>query len=260
MHYETLLVDVKDQIAMVQMNRPGSMNALEYQLRADLIDCLMKVSESNEIRVVVLTGTGKAFSAGGDLRELKDGMDVEVARKTFMHGSKIILAITNMAKPVIAAVNGAAFGAGFTVAMACDLIIASEEAIFSQVFVRVALVPDIGATYFTPRLVGLQKAKELAFTGKTLNANELAKLGVVNFVVPQGDLENKTLEVARELAQGPSIALGLTKKLLNQSWNFSLEKMLELELESQVVCLQSEDHMEGIAAFYEKKKGQFRGR
>jgi 2-(1,2-epoxy-1,2-dihydrophenyl)acetyl-CoA isomerase len=236
------------------MNRPESMNALEYQLRLDLLDCFNKLLESDQARVVILTGSGKAFCAGGDLRELKNGLSVDQARKIALHGNKIILAIRNLEKPVIAAVNGAAFGAGFSIAMACDLIIATEEAKFCQVFIKVGLVPDLGATYFTPRLVGLQKSKELAFTAKIIKADELEKLGVINYVVPHEDLEKQAFDLARQIAEGPALALGLTKKLLNQSWNFSLEDILELEAKTQAGCMQSEDHMEGLAAFYKKRK------
>ncbi len=259
MHYQTLLVDILDHVAMVRMNRAESMNALEYKLRADLVDCLQTISEDDEVRVVVLIGSGKTFCAGGDLRELRHKMKIDQARKYVHHVSRVILAIQNMEKPVIAAVNGAAMGAGFSIVMACDLVVASEIARFSQSFVHVGLIPDLGGTYFTPRLFGLQRAKEFAFTGKILSSNEMARLGLINQIVPPQELENKAIELAHQIAEGPPLALGLTKKLLNQSWNSNLDEMLELEVQYQATCMQSEDHMEGIRAFYEKRKPKFKG-
>jgi 2-(1,2-epoxy-1,2-dihydrophenyl)acetyl-CoA isomerase len=258
--FKTLMVDLKDHVAVVRMNRSETMNALEYQLRVDLVDCFRGLSEYDDVRVVILTGIGKAFSAGGDLSELGQRMNVDRARRYVLHVSKVILAIQNLEKPVIAAVNGAAMGAGFSIMMACDLVVASEKAKFSQAFVKVGLVPDLGATYFLPRLVCLQKAKELVFTGQVLSAHELKDLGLINYLVPHEDLEKKAFELARRIAEGPPLALGSAKKLLNKSLNFSLEEMLEIEAQSQAACMQSEDHMEGIAAFYEKRKSHFRGK
>ena len=259
MNYETLLVNRDDHVAIVRMNRAESMNALEYNLRCDLVDCLQTLSKDDETRVVVLIGSGNAFCAGGDLRELRDKMKIDQARKYVHHVNRVILAIQNMEKPVIAAVNGAAMGAGFSIVMACDLVVASETARFSQSFVHVGLVPDLGGTYFTPRIFGLQRAKEFAFTGKILRSNEMARLGLINEVVPPEELENKAIQLAHQIAEGPTLALGLTKKLLNQSWNSNLEQMLELEAQYQATCMQSEDHMEGIRAFYEKRKAKFKG-
>jgi 2-(1,2-epoxy-1,2-dihydrophenyl)acetyl-CoA isomerase len=258
--YETLQVDLADHVAAIRMNRSKSMNALEHRLRVDLVDCFQELSEDDDIRVVILTGTGKAFSAGGDLRELGQKMTVDKARKYVSHVSRIVLAIQNLEKPVIAAVNGAAMGAGFSIMMACDLVVVSEQAKFSLSFVNVGLLPDLGATYFLPRLLGVQKAKELVFTGKVLSAHELADLGLINDLVPHEGLEKSAFDLARQLAEGPPLALGSAKKLMNRSWQFSLEEMVELEAQSQAACMQSEDHMEGIAAFYEKRKPQFKGR
>ncbi|OPX37711.1 MAG: hypothetical protein B1H11_05555 [Desulfobacteraceae bacterium 4484_190.1] len=260
MRYETLLVNLDDHVAMVRMNRAESMNALEYRLRADLVDCLQTLSEDDEVRVVILIGSGNAFCAGGDLRELRHKMKIEQARKYVLHVSRVILAIQKMEKPVIAAVNGAAMGAGFSIVMACDLVVASETARFSQSFVHVGLIPDLGGTYFTPRVFGLQRAKEFAFTGKILSSNEIARLGLINQIVSPEELENKAIELAHQIVEGPPLALELTKKLLNQSWNPNLEEMIELEAQYQAACMQSEDHMKGIRAFYEKRKAKFKGR
>ena len=258
--YDTLLVDLKDRIATVRMNRDETRNALEYQLRVDMADCFKSFSEQDEIRVVILTGSKNAFNAGGDLKELRRGLSVDGARKYLLHASRIILAIRNLEKPVIAAVNGPAMGAGFSIAMACDIVIASSEAEFSMSFVERAAIPDLGATYFAPRLMGLQKAKELAFTGRRPSAHELAELGVINHVTPPGDLEKKALDLARQIAEGPPLTLGLAKKLLNICWNLSLEDALEMEAQTQAACFQSEDHIEGVKAFLEKRMPQFKGK
>jgi len=260
MIFKTLLVDLKDNIAMVRMNRSESMNALEYQLRIDLMNCFQKLSGYEKIRVVILTGTGKSFSTGGDLRELRQGMNVDLAKKYVLNASNVILSIQNLEKPVIAAVNGTAMGAGFSIVMACDLVVASEQAKFSQAFVNVGLIPDLGGTYFLPHFISLQKAKELVFTGKILDAHELADLGLVNYLVPHEELDNKAFDLARQIAKGPLMALASAKKLMNKSWNFSLEEMLEIEAQSQAACMQSEDHMERITAFYEKRKAKFKAK
>ena len=260
MDYETLILDLNDHVATVRMNRPESMNALEYQLRVDLVSCFGEFTEDEDVRVVLLTGTGKAFSAGGDLRELRQRMDIDRSREYVRHVSRVILAIKSLEKPVIAAVNGAAFGAGFSIVMACDLVVASVQARFSQAFVKVGLVPDLGGTYFLPRLVGLQKAKEFAFTGKIVSAHELFEWGVINLLVPHKELRRKAFDLACQLAEGAPLALGSSKKLLNENWESSLEEALEREAQSQAVCMQSEDHMEGIAAFHEKRKGHFKGK
>lgn len=260
MEYETLLVDLKDRVAIVRMNREESMNALEYQLCVDLVNCFKALSKNDEAKVVILTGSGKAFSAGGDLRELKKRMKVSEAKNYVLHVSEIIPVIKNLEKPVIAAVNGAAIGAGFSIAMACDLVVASEKAIFSQAFVHIGLVPDLGGTYFTPRLVGLNMAKELAFTGKFVSAHELARLRMINYVVPPEELETKAFDLAYQIAESSSLAIGLSKKLLNQSLNSNFEEMLKLEAQYQATCMQSEDCKERVKGFFEKRKNRFKGK
>lgn len=260
MEYETLLVEISDRIATVRMNRLESMNALEFQLRADLADCFGELAGRDDVRVVILTGSGNAFCAGGDLREISQGRNVDQARQYMLHASRITLAIQNLEKPVIAAVNGAAVGAGFSIAAACDLIVASQTAVFAQSFIRLGLVPGMGGTYFTSRLIGLQKAKELAFTGRAVKAPELERLGLINYVVAPDQVEGKALELALELAGGPPLALGLTKKLMNQSLFSALPEQLEKETQTQAGLMQSDDHMEGIRSFLEKRRPEFKGK
>jgi 2-(1,2-epoxy-1,2-dihydrophenyl)acetyl-CoA isomerase len=260
MHYQTLLVEIKEHIALVRMNRPERMNALALDLRTELTACLNGLGGDPNVRAVILTGSGKAFSAGGDLAELKEKMTVSESRDYVRGVSRIITALRNLEKPVIAGVNGAAVGAGFSLVMASDLVVASEKAIFSMAFSKVGLVPDLGANFFAPRLFGNHRAKEMAFFGKTLTARELWAMGFINHLVEPEALEAKLLEVAGQLVQGPPLALGLAKKMMDQSWDLDLEDMLEVEALVQATCLQSEDFQEGAAAFYEKRPPRFKGR
>jgi 2-(1,2-epoxy-1,2-dihydrophenyl)acetyl-CoA isomerase len=209
MAYQTLLVDKKDRIALVRMNRAERMNALGSELRADLLACFEDLARDDEVRVIILTGTGKSFCAGGDLNELKEKMTVTQARNYVREVGRIISAIRNLEKPVIAAVNGAAVGAGFSLAMASDLIVASEKAFFSMAFVKVGLVPDLGATFFAPCLFGSHRAKEMAFLGRTLSAKELWEMGFVNYLAAPEALYQKVQDLAGQLAEGPPLAIGL---------------------------------------------------
>jgi 2-(1,2-epoxy-1,2-dihydrophenyl)acetyl-CoA isomerase len=258
--YSTLLITVRDGVATLRMNRPETRNAFEHQLREDLIDCLRRLAEDEQVRVIVLTGSGKAFSAGGDLREIGKGMTLTQAKAYMEDVTQIIPILWHLDKPVIAAVNGAAYGAGFSIAMACDLVVASEEATFSLAFVKVALVPDLCATYFLPRLIGLQRTKEWVFTGNTLPARELLKLGVINDVVSAEKLDEHVSELASQIAVGPPLALASAKRLLNQSFNLDLSEALRVENETQAQCLASKDHGEGVTAFYEKRPPRFTGK
>lgn len=259
MTYQTLLRETHDGIALIRMNHAKKMNALGAELRTDLLACLESLARDEGVRVVVLTGSGKSFCAGGDLQELKVKRSVSQARTYVRQVSQIISAVRNMEKPIIGAVNGAAVGAGFSLAMACDLIVASEKAFFSLAFVKIGLVPDLGATYFVPRLFGSTKAKEMAFSGQTLSSQDLYNLGFVNHLVDSEALEQKALELARQIAAGPPLALGLTKKMMNQSWEINLETALEIEAQFQAACMQSEDFHEGVGAFYEKRPPRFQG-
>jgi 2-(1,2-epoxy-1,2-dihydrophenyl)acetyl-CoA isomerase len=259
MHYPTLLLERKEGVGLVKMNRPERMNALSADLRADLLACLHDLGQDREIRSIILTGSGKAFSAGGDLNELREKMTVHQSGDYVRGVSRIITTLRSLEKPVIAGVNGAAVGAGFSMVMAADLIVASEKAFFSMAFSKVGLVPDLGANFFAPRLFGNHKAKEMAFFGKTMTARELWDMGFVNYLVEPDALESKMLEVAKDLALGPPLALGLAKKMMDQSWNLDLENMLEVEALAQATCLQSEDFQEGAAAFYEKRPPRFKG-
>lgn len=249
-----------DKITVIRMCLESRMNSLEKALRDELKQSLQQFSANKDSHVAVLTGVGKAFCAGGSLKELEGGMRAIAAVDYMKEVSELIVAITTIEKPVIAAVNGAAVGAGFSLALACDIVIASTEAKFSQTFAKVGLIPDLGGLYFLPRIVGLHKAKELIFTAKMLTAAEAYDMGLVNHLAPAAELEAFTLKLAGEIAGGPMKAIALSKSILSKSLQLSLADVLEYEALAQAICMQSDDHREGIRAFYEKRFPDFSGR
>jgi 2-(1,2-epoxy-1,2-dihydrophenyl)acetyl-CoA isomerase len=262
MDYETLILDKQRSIATITLNRPESYNALNSVLGKELWDVLLHCSEDPNVRVVVITGTGKAFCAGGDVKSFKDKMDsISVFLKqltTDFHGA--ISEITRMLKPVIAAVNGVAAGAGMSLAMACDMIIAVEIAKFTMAYTGIAATPDGSSTYFIPRLVGLKRAMELIYTNRVLTAKEALDWGIINQVVPEAEFKKAVDALAGQLAQGPTWALGQAKRLLYLSEHASLETQMQNEAQSIATAGKTPDFREGITAFVEKRKAQFQGK
>jgi 2-(1,2-epoxy-1,2-dihydrophenyl)acetyl-CoA isomerase len=239
------------------MNRPERKNALDLALADELTRAIEHAEESPAVRLVVLTGAGDAFCSGGDLSS-----DVTEAHAlaTMRRISRPAVALHRLAKPSIARVNGVAAGAGWNLALGCDLVVAAEQARFSQIFIRRALSLDLGGSWLLPRLVGLQRAKELALLGSWLSAHEAAALGLVNRVVPAGELDAAVAEWAERLAAGPPVALALTKRLLAEASARSFEAAIEAECSAQSVNLASEDTREAIGAFFAKREPSFRGR
>jgi 2-(1,2-epoxy-1,2-dihydrophenyl)acetyl-CoA isomerase len=256
----SVLVEKKGNVSIIRLNEPDKMNSLSSALRADLMTALVKFKEDQASRVAVLTGQGNAFCAGGDLAELATGISAVHGVEHMTCCNEITLLITGIPKPIIAAVNGAAAGAGFSIAMACDLVLASSGASFMPAFAKVGLVPDMGSLYLLPRIVGMQRAKELIWTARKINADEAWKMGIANKVVAPEDLETKVMELAGQLAAGPAFAIGLSKTLLFRSMESTLQDMLQYEAMAQAICLQSEDNKEGIKSFREKRKPVFRGK
>ena len=244
------------------MNRPEVRNAWDPEMVHNLADTLLEVRQDEEVRAVVITGAGKAFSAGGDIKVQKQfldqPLDARLERATIVQW--ISRHITSMEKPVIAAVNGPAVGAACDMALACDIRIASENASFGEVFIRRGLMPDMGGMFFLPRLVGVAKAKELIFTGDIIDAREAERKGLVNKVVPADKLEIATMELARRLASGPTKAIGLAKKVINKSLSTDLETSLDYALQALTICYYTEDHAEATRAFFEKREPRFKGR
>jgi len=256
----TVLVEKRGKVSIIRMNLPDKLNSLGPELRADLKSALRQFRDDKESRVAVLTGQGRAFSAGGDLPEMEDGISAVYGVEHMTGCNEVILLIMGIAKPIIAAVNGVAAGAGFSIAMACDLALASTGASFIQAFTKVGLIPDMGSVYLLPRVVGMQRAKELIWTARKVNADEAMRLGIVSSVVNPEDLEAKAMALAESLAEGPAFAIGLGKTLLAKSLESNLQDMLQCEGMAQSLCLQSDDNKEGIKAFHEKRKPIFKGK
>jgi 2-(1,2-epoxy-1,2-dihydrophenyl)acetyl-CoA isomerase len=254
--WQELMLEHDQGVLVVTLNRPDSLNTLSSVLKTELLQVLKDCQANTDVKVVVLTGAGRAFCAGGDLNGF-GRMDVVQARQHLKQINEIVQAIRNLEKPVVAAVNGFATGAGCNLALACDIILASSEAKFCQSFIKVGLIPDGGGTYHLPRLVGLSKAKDLIFTGRMLTAEEAETWGLVTYVYDKEVFFREVMEYAKKLAKGPGHAMALGKKLLNESMNASFEQMLESERMAQTLCMQTSDHKEGLQAFFEKRAPNF---
>ena len=260
MSYHSIILTKADGVALIQMNNPKAMNALEDELSAELLSAYLDVAADPEIGAVILTGAERAFCAGGDLKKLSQGFPSAEAGYDYMKSFRsMVTTFMNMPKPTIAAVNGYAVGAGFCIAMQADLILASDKAKFGMAFANVGLVPDLAGMYTLPRLVGLQRAKELIFTGRTIGAEEAKEMGIVNQIIPHEELLAEAHKLAVRLANGPRVALRMAKNVLNDSVNMTLEQLLDLEPHAQAICFQSQDHKIGVNAFFRKEKPVFKG-
>ncbi len=258
--YQTILADTADGICRLTLNRPQSYNALSRTLLLELTDAVETAAADAAVRVIVLTGAGeKAFSSGADLKEgFGGGKSLgELLRETY---NPLIRAIRQAPKPVIARLNGVAAGAGFSIALACDLRVAADTAQFSQIFINIGLVPDAGSTFFLPRLVGTARAFELMSTGRMVPAAEALALGLVDRVVPATELDAAVQELALRYAQAPTAAIGLIKNLLNASATNPLDEQLNLEADHQDLAAQTRDAAEGVTAFLQKRAAKFEGR
>ncbi len=254
-----LIVD--GAVAKVVLNRPERMNALTVEMRESLREHFSRIRFDDAIRAVIVTGSGAHFCSGADVGRMGGHADGLAARQRLQYGShQVIRAMHATEKPVIAAVRGIAVGVGWSLALACDIIIAAEDARFAQVFRKIGLAPDGGAAWFLARRIGVARAKELAFSARQVQAEEALRLGLVEHVVPVAELEARAEAMARDFADGPTFALGLTKKLYDAAIGPRLEDYLELEALVQPQLNQSADHAEGVVAFKEKRKPDFRGR
>lgn len=254
-------LNIKDNIAWITLNRPEVFNSFNREMALSLIDTLKSCNTNEEVRAIVLTGNGKAFCAGQDLKEVTSP-ELNPGFKKILeeHYNPIIKQIRTIEKPVIAAVNGVAAGAGANIALACDVVLAHEKVSFIQAFSLIGLIPDSGGTFFLPRLIGFQKASALSMLGDKISAEEAERLGMIYKVIPLEDFEEEVNKLANKMAKMPTKALGIIKKALNLSLTNSLEEQLALESKYQIEAAQTEDYAEGVAAFIEKRQPNFKGK
>jgi 2-(1,2-epoxy-1,2-dihydrophenyl)acetyl-CoA isomerase len=255
--YTTILTEKKDGILKITLNLPDKLNALDLVMREELKDAFLDARNDKSIKVVVVTGAGKAFCAGGDITTMQ-GIEPPAGRDRLKNVQQLVRLMVELEKPVIASVNGFATGAGLHIALACDMIIASEKAKFRESFVMIGLIPDMAGFYFLPQRIGLPRAKELMMTGRMLNAEEASSMGLVNRVVPHEELEKETMELAQQLAKGPGRAYAMIKSALNL-WPASLQTLMEVEANLQAVAFATKDFDEGRQAFLDKREAKFTG-
>ncbi len=263
-HDATVLLDIRDDIAHIILNRPGAMNALNLEMAKALLDAAMRCDETTGVRAVVIAGAGKTFCAGGDVKrfgaeDADEQLPIYVrAITTYLHAA--ISSLARMNAPVIAAVEGSAAGGGMSLALACDLIIAAESARFTAAYTRIGLCPDGSMTYSLSRLVGMRRALELTLTNRTLTAAEALDWGIVTAVAPDGEALLRADELARQFAQGPTLAYGATKRLIHAGWSETLETQMLAESQAISAMAGTADASEGMAAFLAKRAPEFRGK
>ncbi|WP_027125820.1 enoyl-CoA hydratase-related protein [Gelidibacter mesophilus] len=257
----SILLEIKNSVAYITLNRPEVFNSFNREMALRLQDTLDACEKSDEVRAIVLTGNGKAFCAGQDLKEVTSP-ELNPGFKKILeeHYNPIITRIRSIKKPIIGAINGVAAGAGANIALACDIVVAHEKVSFIQAFSLIGLVPDSAGTFFLPRLIGFQKALALAMLGDKVSAEEAEKMGMLYKVLPLETFEEDVNQLALKLANMPTKALGMIKELFNQSMTNDLEAQLALESKFQIEAAQTEDYAEGVAAFVEKRKPNFIGR
>lgn len=270
MNFETILVKKEGGVATLTLNRPQVMNAINFQMFKELLLALRDINEDENIRVMVFTGTGKAFCSSFDMKaegraavgsRLLPHMSIEEIRQFARHfPQQVTLGIRNMEKPTIAMVNGLAMADGFDWALACDIRIGSEKARFMNAFVKMALFPNTGMTWLLPRVVGLGKAMEILYTGDWVEAEEAYRIGILNKLVSSAELEKVTMEFAKRIAKGPAASMRLMKIQTYRGLDMSLEGALELAADGEVIGLTTQDHVEAVAAFLEKREAVFIGK
>lgn len=255
--YDNINITTEAGIRTIQLNRPEKLNAFAGRMRRDLAEALEHAASARDVRVVVITGAGRGFCAGADvayMNELMERNDADEFARLLGAGRRVVNTIREMSKPVVASVNGPAYGAGFNLALCCDLRIAAQSASFSQSFVKVGLHPDWGGTYFLPRMLPPNLACEMFFLGDAINSERALQLGLVNRVVADGELADETRKLAERLRDAPYRSIAAAKHAVYMSDNSSLERMLQYETEAQLQCFESEEARERVRAFLEKRE------
>ena len=260
MDYQSILEKKEGRVVTITLNRPESLNFIDPIMTEEIEHALGDVEKNEDVGAVVITGAGRAFSAGGDLKFAKEGHTAHELYQRMEYIARFIRTMINLPKPIIASVNGPAVGIGCNIALAADMVLASETATFAEVFVRIGLIPDGGGIFLLSRRIGLTRAKDLIFSGRTINAHEAEQMGMINRVFPTEDLQKETFKMALELGGGPTMAIGIAKRLLNQTYESSFETLLRLENSHQALLRLTEDHQEGVKAFFEKRKPVFKGK
>jgi len=264
MAYSTIILDKAEGIATLTLNRPEKLNSIIEPMADELMAAFNEIRQDNDVRVLIITGAGRAFSAGGDIKDAfldrieevkRGGQGFDIAGWL----TKACLQLRSIPQPIIASINGPAVGLGVTLSLQCDIRIASEEATMSLPFVRVGVIPEFGSTYALPRLIGIAKACELIFTGKTITAKQAKEIGLVNEVVPASELKTATLELAKTITLGAPLAIQIAKKGFYQGLDMDLQKQLQYEDQMLRVVADSKDHEEGVRAFLEKRRPIFKG-
>lgn len=260
----TILIDNDGAVQTITLNRPDSLNAFNDLMLKELSKAVRAAEKDPAVRCLVFTGSGRGFSSGQDLGKVRERSNSDQPLELGSHlramYNPLILKIRTIEKPVIASVNGVAAGAGCSFALACDIRIAAESASFIEAFIKVGLVPDSGSTFMLPRLIGVSRAMEMAFTGRKIKTDEALRIGLVNQVVPDDQLARETAALARKLADLPTRAIGLTKRAINAAWRADLETQLDYEAMLQTTAGQTQDHREGVTAFLEKRQPTFQGK
>ena len=250
---------IENGVGIITLNRPDKFNSFVRQMAFDLQKALDDCEANAAVRAIYITGEGKAFCAGQDLAEAIDPEETELTKIVEEHYNPIIERLRNIEKPIVCGVNGVAAGAGANIALACDITIAGESVAFIQAFSKIGLIPDSGGTFYLPRLIGMQKSAALMFLGDKVMAADAEKMGMIYKVVEDDNLQEEAMAIANKLAQMPTKGIGLTKRLLNESYNNTLTQQLALENDLQNIAGKSYDYNEGVNAFLEKRKPNFKG-
>ncbi|MGO2294782.1 MAG: enoyl-CoA hydratase-related protein [Psychroflexus halocasei] len=257
---KNIQAEIKNQVALINLNRPDVFNSFNREMAFEMQDALKNAAQNTEVRAILITGNGKAFCAGQDLKEVTQP-ELNPGFKAILeeHYNPIIWLIREISKPIVAAVNGVAAGAGANIALACDVVVASEHAAFIQAFSKIGLIPDSAGTFFLPRLIGFQKASALMMLGDKIDAVEAERLGMIYKYFSAEKFEEESIKLVEKMAQMPTKALALTKEAMNQSFTNNLDEQLALESKFQIEAASSKDYKEGVNAFVEKRKPKFEG-